>query len=119
EPALCLIPRRPAANLHEAPPAVQLLALERERESAFLHAGARVVDRLPGPVVPHDDAAPAVLAFRNHAFEVRVLDGMVLGLHREALLARIEARALRHRPALERPVELETEVVMQTRRGGL
>src|SRR5215813_14229799 len=42
---------------------------------------------------------------------------MVLGLHREALVRRVEARALRHGPALQHALELEPEVVVQPRGG--
>jgi hypothetical protein len=52
----------------------QLLAVEREGEPALLHAGARIVDRRPRPVVPHDDAAAAVLALRDDALEIGVLE---------------------------------------------
>src|SRR5262249_13860565 len=98
EPALPGVARPTPPGLQGPPAAVQLLAGGREREPALLHAGARVVDRLPRAVVPDDDAPAAILALGDHAFEVRVVDRMILGLHREALLGRIEARALRHRP---------------------
>ena len=38
---------------------------------------------------------------------------MVLDVHREVLLSRLERDALRHRPAGERAVSLEAEVVVQ------
>src|SRR5690606_3659160 len=55
----------------------------------------------------------AVLVLGNHAFEVAVFERMVLGLHREAALARIEARSLGHRPALQDAVQLEAKVIVQ------
>ena len=50
------------------------------------HGRARVVglDRLPGAGVPDDDVAAAVLAGRDHALEVEVLDRVVLDVHRRA-----------------------------------
>src|SRR5690606_27826212 len=76
-------------------------------------------DRLPGAAVPDQDAAAAVLALRDHALEVGVLERVVLGLRCEPPLAGHEARSLRHRPALEHAVELEPEVVVQAARGVL
>src|SRR6516164_6906849 len=40
---------------------------------------------------------------------------MVLDLHREALVLRIEGWAARHRPGLEDAAELETEIIVQAR----
>src|SRR5207244_5962056 len=66
--------------------------------------------------IPQEHGAAAVLALRNHALEVTVLHRVVFGLHRQALVAGVEARALRHRPRQQHAVQLEAEVVMQ--RGG-
>ena len=41
---------------------------------------------------------------------------MVLGAHRQPLVAGIEARPLRHRPALQHAVELEPEIPVEPRR---
>src|SRR6185312_3593662 len=54
-----------------------------------------------------------VLALRDLAFEAPVLDRVVLDVHREVLLARLERRALGDGPAGERAVPLEAEVVVQ------
>ena len=63
--------------------------------------------------VPEQHRAAAVLALGDHALEAAVLDRVVLDLHGEALLGRVEARPLGHGPALEHAVELEAEVVVQ------
>ena len=55
----------------------------------------------------------------DHAFEVGVLDGVVLYVHGQALLFRVHRRALGHRPALQHAVHLEPEVVMKPPRGVL
>src|SRR6185503_10607810 len=52
-----------------------------------------------------------------HALESAIVQRMVLRLHGEALVGRVEARSLRHGPALEHALELEPEVVMQARGG--
>src|SRR5207245_2413721 len=53
------------------------------------------------------------LALRDHAFEVEVLDGMVLDVDRLAAHARIERGPLRYRPAGQHTVDLQAEVVVQ------
>ena len=42
---------------------------------------------------------------------------MIFYMHGQALLARIETGPLWHRPALQCPVELEPEIIVQARRG--
>ena len=71
---------------------------------------------LPRATIPDEHGAPAILALRDIAFEVAVIERMVLGLHRKPLFARHEARAPRDRPALQHAVEFEPEIVVQTRR---
>jgi hypothetical protein len=93
--------------------------VEQELELALAQPLARVADRLPCPAVPEQHGAAAVLALGDHALEAAILDGMVLGLHGEALVRRVEARPLRHRPAEEDAVELEAEVVVEPPRGVL
>ena len=62
----------------------QLLAVEVEVELAVGDGGARVVGlgRRPRAPVPHDHVAAAVLAARDDALEVGVLDRVVLDLAR-------------------------------------
>ncbi len=78
-----------------------------------------IADRRPAAAIPHDHRAATILAPRDIAFEVQVLDRMILGAHREALLAQREARAARDGPALEHAVELEPQVVVKPARGML
>ena len=59
---------------------------------------------------------PPYWPFGNGAFEVAVVERMVLDLDRQPLAVRIERRALGHRPRLEDAVELEPEIVVQARR---
>ena len=91
---------------------MQLLAVEMEFESAIAITRARIVDRNPIATIPYDHFACAVLFFRNVAFEVGVLERMVLDVHGQSLFARIETRALGYRPALQRPIELQAKVVV-------
>src|SRR5262245_43996712 len=104
-------------HAHEMPAAVQLLAVEREGEIALLEALVRIVLGMPAPTVPDQHGAAAVLALRDRTFERVVLDRVILDLHGKPLLAGIEARTARDRPALHHAVELEPQVVVQAARG--
>ena len=76
-------------------------------------AVAFLLEELVGAPIPDLDGARAVLALGDLALEVRVLERMVLDVHGEVALARLERDALRHRPARERTVPLEPEVVVE------
>ena len=67
----------------------------------------------PGAPVPDDDVAAAVLALRDHALEVEVLDRVVFHVHGHAPGARVERRTLGHGPRDEDAVDLQPEVVVQ------
>src|SRR4051812_31463738 len=118
--ALYQQPRRAillAARARQDPRAVELLALEAKMQPPLAQRRDWIrILRRPDALVPEEHLARAVLLFRDHAFELAVLKRMVFGLHGEALVAGIEARALRYRPALQHALELEAKVVMQPRR---
>src|SRR5262249_34843338 len=88
----------------------------RELELARAIAGAGIADRNPLPPVPYDHGPRAVVALRDHALEPGIVERMVLDMDRHAPHAGIETGALGHGPALERPIELEAEVVVQAPR---
>src|SRR5262249_53188877 len=103
-----------AARSHQYPRASELLAGERELEVALGEALRDVVDlRRPRAAVPDHDRAAAVLARRDHALEVGVLDRVILDRHREPLDARIERGAFRDGPREQHALPFETEVVVQ------
>src|SRR5690606_9623951 len=66
--------------------------------------------------IPQLHRAAAVLTFRNRALEVAVVERMVLHCNGKALVLRIQRRALRHGPRLERSIQLETEIEVQAPR---
>ena len=108
-----------ALHAHEHPAALQLLAGEHELELALaqLRLGRRSApSRQPVAAIPQLHGAAAVLALWNRAFEVAVVERMVLDLHREPLVVRIERRPARDGPRLEDAVELQAQVVVQARR---
>src|SRR6202453_3530134 len=69
--------------------------------------------RFPGPVVPDDDVAAAVLAGRDHPFEVEVLDRVVFDVHGGALHLRVQRRPAGDGPAYEHAADFESEVVVE------
>ena len=103
------------AVAHEHEATAQLLAIEVEVQVAGLDRGQRVVglgDRPRAPV-PDDHVTAAVLAGRDHAFEVEVVERVVLDVDRHPPHVRIERRTLRHGPAHQHPGGLQAEVVVQ------
>src|SRR2546422_3058838 len=68
----------PRLGAHQDPLAAHLVAVEIEVELAGPHSLLGVVVRDPYPAVPHDHGARPVVAGGDDAFEVRVLDRMVL-----------------------------------------
>ena len=77
----------------------ELLAVELELQLALLEREARLDHGRPRPAVPEHDRPRPVLALRDDPLEGAVLDRVVLDVHREPLVARVEGRALRHGPA--------------------
>jgi hypothetical protein len=108
EPLLALA----ALGAHQRPAAAELLALQLDVELAARHALARrrAVEGAVEAAVPQDHGAGAVVSRRDDAFEAAVLERMILGLHRQALLLRIHRRPARHRPADQDPVDLQTKI---------
>ena len=95
------------------PAALELRALQREIEAALLQSAHRVALGLPAAAVPDDHLAAAVLALRDLALEVGVVERMVLDVHREPLVAGHQARPAGDGPARQRVADLEAEVVVQ------
>src|SRR6185295_8725506 len=95
------------------------LAMENEFDLALGYRLARVGARsfeLPSAAVPHLDGPAAVLALRDRALEIAVVERMVLDLDGQPLVARIERGPARHRPRAQDAVELDAEIVVQSRR---
>ena len=117
QPVLAVAAAMLAGHLHQCPSAMQFLAVEREFEIALGIGGFRVgIERGPDAAIPDQRGAGAVLPARNDALEPAIFERVVFDMNRQALLARIEARPFRHRPALQHPVEFEPEIVMQPAR---
>lgn len=110
-------PVSPAASLHpqERPSAFELSSLETEFELTLPEPFHGVAVLPPVAGIPEENGARAVASLGNDSLEVRVIEGVILDLDGEPLLAWIEAGTLRNGPAQKDAVQLETEVVVETR----
>ena len=107
---------RLAPHSNQMPAAVELFAHELEIEMALGETLVRIADRRPGPAVPDQHRAAAVLALRDRPLERAVFERMVLDRDRKPLLAGDQARAARHRPALQDAVQFEPKIVVEAPR---
>src|SRR6185312_11094668 len=78
-------------NADQVPTTLQTMACQHKFQMTFLQGLARVPDRLPWTLVPHDHCAGTVLAARNIAFEIQIIDRVILGLNGEPFLTDHEA----------------------------
>ena len=112
EPILALLARL-GAHPDQMPAAVEFLAAKLELEMALLQASVRVADRRPCSTIPDDDRATAIFALGDRSLEIGIFQRVVLDRDREPLLARNQARAAGHRPALEHAVQRQPKIVVQ------
>src|SRR5262245_2238515 len=103
EPVRALAALAVATHAHEHPFALHALAFHEELEAAGLEGtpGIGTGQRRPDAAVPELHRTAAVLALRDRAFEVAVVERVVLHLDGEPLGARIERRPLGHGPGSE------------------
>ncbi|GAA5174627.1 hypothetical protein GCM10023342_16040 [Modicisalibacter zincidurans] len=92
----------------QRPGAAQLFAVEGEVDAVPVALSGR----LPAAAIPQHDRAAAVGFLRDDAFEVAVIQGVVLDLDGQALFAGSETGALGQRPTLEHAVLFEAQVEM-------
>ena len=81
---------------YESPLSKQLLSVQNKGELPFLHGLDRIIsfEELPRSLIPDDYVAGTVVALRNHPLECRIVVGMVLGHHGQALRTWIVRRTL-------------------------
>ena len=107
----------PAADQGEA--AAQLVPEQVEEQLAALQALLHVFHRDPAAQVPDDHGARPVVPFGDDALEVGVLHRVVLHLHRQALLGRVEGGAARNRPGEQHPPPLQAQIEVELAGGVL
>src|SRR6266851_7977353 len=106
-------------GLHQRPAALELLAIELEFEMSLGVARDRVAFRDPRSPVPQQYRTAAVLLLGNDPFEGSVLDRVVLDVHRQTLVGRVETGTFGYGPAQQHAVELETKIVVEMAGGVL
>ena len=106
------------AHPHQHPAAMQLVAMQVEFQVALLEAALGIF-RIPSAAVPQLHRAAAILVLRDRAFEIAVVERMVLDFDRKPLVMRVKRRSSRDGPGLEHAVEFEPQIVMQARCGML
>ncbi len=105
--------RRIVRQALQHPAAGQLLAGEAELDLARGQRLLRVGQRHPGPTVPDDHRAGAVVAGGDATLEAGVVERVIFDQLCETPHLRVQARPLRNRPALQRIAHLQTQVVVQ------
>src|SRR3984957_5347834 len=105
-------PFSPHPNKHETslePPAAQL---EFQLAALDLHLRGELPFHLEGTLIPNRDLPRPVVARRDHPLEGAVLKRVVLGLHRQPPVARVEGWPFRHSPGLQHAIYFQPEVIM-------
>ena len=105
----------PAPRPDDGEPAAQLVALKDQLEFAVPQCLAWIRGRLrlKGPPVPNDHISPAVLAGGNRAFEIEVVERMILDVECGSLDVGVEARSLGHSPADQYAIDLQPKIVVE------
>jgi hypothetical protein len=94
-----------AVGLEQRVPAPGPIAVERDDHLVVVH-----LVRLVAPAIPDAHAPAAVLATGDVAFELEVLEGVVLGVHRQVVALRVDWDATRDCPREQHPVVLQAKV---------
>src|SRR5438876_9626993 len=64
------------------------------------------------PRVPYHHCARAIFAFRDHAFELRVTERVILHFSSHAFVVWIERRSFWYSPRLQCAPDLQSEIIM-------
>ena len=78
------------AQPHDGELAIQPLAMENKLDLAVTQSVVRIYQRLPGAAIPGLDRSGAVLAVRNGALEIGVLQRVILDMRRDAFVVWVE-----------------------------
>ena len=79
---------------------LKLFAMQYKFQTAVAIALAAIVNRLPRSLIPKHDRSAAIFAFGNDAFEIAILQRMVLDMHGQPLHGWIERGTFRNSRAL-------------------
>ena len=79
---------------------MEFFAVQAELEipALDLRVSGRIAQQLIAPAVPQHDASTAVFAFGNVAFEISVIERVILYVHGQMFRERLQARTLGNGP---------------------
>ena len=103
--------------MHQGELALELLAVQAELQIAAreLLFDRRIAEQFPRAAIPEHDAARAVIAGGNVAFELAVFERMILHFRGQVFGERLERRAFGNGPGNQHAADLQAEIVMQAR----
>ncbi|MNZ43557.1 hypothetical protein D3C78_611620 [compost metagenome] len=101
------------AGAEQVPHAAQLLSLQAKAQLALGIGLVCVTLWLPDATVPDDHIAGAIVTLRDTAFEIGVVERVILYVHRQASHLGVQGGPFGDGPAFQRTVQFQTEVVMQ------
>src|SRR5437879_3491663 len=105
-------------GFQDGPLTPKLRAVQSESHEAVSERRRRVdscrSNRLKFAVVPHDDFARAIFAFRKSFLEQKIVERVVLNMNRETFYLGIFAWPLRNRPRDQSRANFQSEVVVET-----
>ena len=92
--------------------------MQREMEVPLLKRLGHVLARvgIVTPLVPQHHRSAAISTRGDRAFEAAIVERMILGADRQAIVLGIDRRTARYRPAFEHASNLEAEIPVQARR---
>ncbi len=104
-----------AMHTHQHPTAFELCAFQREFKVACKEGLVRGLGALGSPeaAVPQHDRAAAVLALRDRALEITVVERMILDFHGQTFVGGIQRRSAGNRPGLEHTLPFQAHIVVQ------
>src|SRR5690606_27837562 len=98
----------------EQPAAAELFAGEDDGEPAvFDRFGGIAFENFIQAAIPQHDGAGTVVALRNVALEIPIVERMVLDADREVFVARLFRKPFRNRPRGEGAFDFEPEIIME------
>ncbi|MNH07305.1 hypothetical protein D3C79_666960 [compost metagenome] len=97
----------------QVPYTAELFALQAETQLALGIGLARIAFGFPDAAIPDDHIACTVMAFGDMAFEVGVVQRVVLHVHGQAAHLGVQRRPFGDGPAFQRAIEFQAKVVMQ------
>ncbi len=99
-----------AVHPNQMPAAAEFLTVEVELQMALLVALMRIAIRRPGTPIPDKHRAATILPLGDDAFEVAIVQRVILDVNGKPLFIRIEAWPACDCPAFQRAIELRPEV---------